>query len=79
MDLADTVRAWSVPDVCFFFCQHDAAGIAAIMERSAVNGEDLLAFTSSSELEEDLHVTPFAARKALKLRDAFLAGAVSLF
>ena len=71
---ADIAKAWSVADVNQFFRQRDAAGVAAVFERNAVNGEDFLAFSSADALERDLRLTPFAARKVMRLRVEFLAG-----
>ena len=69
---ADIARAWSVADVATFFRQGDAAGVATTFERNAVNGEDLLSFATAAEICRDLQLTPFAARKVMQLRDAFL-------
>ena len=69
---ADIARAWSVADVATFFRQRDAAGVATTFERNAVNGEDLLSFATAAEISRDLQLTPFAARKVVQMRDAFL-------
>ena len=69
---ADIARAWSVEDVVSFFRQRDAAGVATTVERNAVNGEDLLGFATAADIARDLQLPPFAARKVIRLRDAFL-------
>ena len=58
-----------------FFKSKDAEGLSRHLEQSSVNGLDLLAFQSANALEEDLGVTPFAARKILHLRSQYLEGA----
>ena len=70
---SETVAAWSVRDVAAFHRGRDAEGAAKVMEENSVGGTDLLAFTTWPELQAELRVTPFLARKALTLRDAFLA------
>ncbi len=67
------MAAWSVRDVAAFYRGRDAEGAAKVMEENSVGGTDLLAFTTWPELQAELRVTPFLARKALTLRDAFLA------
>ena len=57
-----------------FYEAHDAAGIAAILAASSVNGADLLSFREPGDLVADLRLTPFAARKALQVRDEYLGG-----
>ena len=75
----EVLRKWTVWEVCFFFSQQDAAGLCTILEQNAVNGADLLSFTSWSDLCSELRMTPFSARKTLRLRDAFLSGTVAMF
>ena len=50
----------------------DAAGIAVRMHDNSVAGTDLLEFANAETLQTDLRMTPFSARKALRLRDAHL-------
>ena len=76
---SDEMRAWTVTEVCFFYGQQDAAGLTTVLEQNAVNGADLLSFTSPADLCADLCMTPLAARKALRLRDAFLRNEISMF
>ena len=63
---------WSVDAVVDFFRSRDAAGIAMRMHDNSVAGTDLLEFESAETLQTDLRMTPFAARKALRLRDVYL-------
>ena len=76
---SDVLRAWTAAEVCFFYGQQDAAGLSSALEQNAVTGADLLSFTWWTDLCHDLRMTPFSARKVLRLQDAFLSGAVSMF
>ena len=42
------------------------------MAANSVNGADLLSFRDPGDLVADLRLTPFAAKKAVQLRDDFL-------
>ena len=48
-------------------------GPADALRASGVAGADLLALNTDVELQKDLKLTPFAARKVLAVRDRFLA------
>ena len=74
-----TVAAWTTDEVAMFFAQQDADGLGNALRGNSVNGSDLLAFTSWMDLHQELHMTPFAAKKILRLRDAFLKGEVGAF
>ena len=69
----DRMQSWSVRDVAQFYESKDAVGLAATLEQNAVSGNDLLAFRGWPELATELRLTAFAAKKAVALRDAFLA------
>lgn len=71
---ADTLAAWTVHEVAVFYEGRDAAGIATVFQQNAVSGSDLASFATWQVLEAELRMTPFAAKKALTLRDAFLSG-----
>ena len=43
-----------------------------VMLDNSVNGADLLLYTEPRFLQADLRMTPFAARKALQVRDLYL-------
>lgn len=64
---------WSVAGVVSFAHARDLAGPATALFASGVNGTDLLDMTGGV-LVDEVRVTPFAARKILAARDAFLAG-----
>ena len=51
----------------------DLAGPAAILGANGVNGADMVTMTETL-LEQELRLTPFAARKVIQARDAFLSG-----
>ena len=68
-----------MPQAAVFLELYAARGTRLRPCRSSVNGADLLAFTASEELVEELHVTPFAAKKILRLRSGFLAGEFPLY
>ena len=71
---ADTLAAWSVHEVAVFYEGRDAVGVAKVFQQNAVNGSDLASFATWQALKAELCMTPFAAKKALALRDAFLSG-----
>ena len=66
------MASWTVSDVQSFFHEHDASGLAGVVLQNAVNGTDLLSFTSWETLQQELCLTPFAAKKMFRLRSAFL-------
>ena len=67
------VAAWQVKEVVAFLGAKDLAGPAAGLFASGVAGADLLEVDEAT-LVRDVRLTPFAARKVLRARDAFLAG-----
>ena len=71
---AGAMRIWSVDGVVAFAHARDLAGPAVTLFNNAVNGADLLAVDLET-LVQDVRLTPFAAKKVLAARDAFLAGA----
>ena len=67
-----SMRSWDVDALVAFFKEKDASGIAKVMLDNSVNGADLLLYTEPRFLQADLRMTPFAARKALQVRDLYL-------
>ena len=67
------MEAWHAKAVMAFVEARDLAGPAASLFSSGVNGSDLLGVDEAT-LVRDLRLTPFAARKVLRARDAFLGG-----
>ena len=65
-------RSSSVDTLVASFKEKDASGIAKIMLDNSVNGADLLLYSEPESLQADLRMTPFAARKALQVRDLHL-------
>ena len=70
----DVLRLWTVEEVGRYYKQQDAEALASVLQANAVNGADLLAFTSWEELATELRATHFAAKKIFRLRQAFLDG-----
>ena len=70
---AELMKTWTVDNVVAFARARDLAGPAAALFSNAVNGLDLLALDLDT-LVNDARLTPFAARKVLSARDAFLGG-----
>ncbi len=66
---AEKLGAWTVAEVAHFYEGADAAGLAVTLQKNAVNGADMAGFSSWEQLAEDIRMTPFAARKVLRLRD----------
>jgi hypothetical protein len=71
--LRSIMCGWSVGGVVSFAHARDLAGPATALFASGVNGSDLVDMTDDV-LVQEVRVTPFAARKILAARDAFLAG-----
>ena len=71
--------SWTVGELASFDAQQDAEGIAAVVKRNAVTGRDLMAFTCGNDVQADLCVSPFLAKKLLSLRDAFVRGDAEAF
>ncbi len=67
------MRSWSVAGVVAFAAARDLAGLASSLFASGVDGADLLQM-DEKVLVSDVRLTPFAARKVLRVRDVFLAG-----
>ena len=65
------MATWTVEDVASFLKKHDLVGPAAYLADNGVDGLDLLDLTFAT-LTSDLRCTPFAARKVVRARDAFL-------
>ena len=59
----------TVDEVAAFFESRDAAGLGRVLQQNAVNGLDLLGFSCWEEIHRDLQVSPFAAKKILRIRD----------
>ena len=62
-----------VDQLAEFLAVRDLCGPAEAMRASGVAGADLLAWGNASEVQVDVRLTPFAARKVLAARDEFLA------
>ena len=71
MNRAEQMRSWTVAETQRFLEEHDLAGPAELTRASGVSGADLLGL-SSDELSSEIRLTPFAARKVVATKDAFL-------
>ena len=66
------MSSWGVDQLADFLSSKDLRGPAEAMRASGVAGVDLLAWRGAAELQADLKLTPFAARKVLAVRDELL-------
>ena len=67
----EQMRSWSVAETGRFLEERDLAGPAEQARMSGVNGADLLQL-SREDLSSEVRLSPFAARKVVATRDAFL-------
>ena len=67
----EQMRSWSVAETGRFLEERDLAGPAEQAQMSGVNGADLLQL-SREDLSSEVRLSPFAARKVVAARDAFL-------
>ena len=65
------MAAWSVNELARFLEERDLAGLAKHLAAQGVNGSDFAALTFD-EFVGDVRVTPFAAKKLVATREAFL-------
>lgn len=63
-----TGKTWNVDAVGSFLEDADLKGPAHVFKQNGVNGKDFAAFTMQ-DLQQELRLTPFAARKVLLARD----------
>ena len=68
---AEQLGLWTCQELRDYLSAHDLAGLAAYLYEQSVNGKDLLHLTEAT-LVNELRCTPFAARKILAARTAFL-------
>ena len=71
----DTMASWSADSLAEHVAAAGLAGAASCLQRAGVSGVDLLSWAAASEIEADLKLLPFSARKLLRWREAFLAAA----
>ena len=72
-DRAEQMKSWPAAGVVAFAKARDLAGPAHVLFASSVNGADLLN-VSKDVLIKEVRLTPFAAAKVIRARDAFLQG-----
>ena len=68
----EMMATWSVNILAEHLAAAGLAGAASWLQRAGVSGEDFLAWAAPSELESDLKLLPFTAKKVLRWRDGFL-------
>ena len=61
-------------ELAHFIEDQDAEALAAMLRNQSVNGADFESFGTHEEVAADLNLTVFAAKKLIRLRDAFLSG-----
>ena len=71
VDRAGQMRAWTAMETVRFMEGHDLTGPAELVRKSGVNGADLLQL-SQQVLCTGVLLTPFATRKVVVTRGAFL-------
>ena len=69
----EAMEAWCVQDVGNLLRHADLQGPAARRQANNVSGEDPFELCAE-RLRDDLKMTPFAARKVVQARNAFLHG-----
>ena len=67
------MRAWTAKGLRSFLESRDMVGPAGHLFAQAMNGEDFAELTETGFVHK-VKVTPFAARKLARLREAFLSG-----
>ena len=67
----EQMQSWCVAELCDFLERADLHGPAQVCRQNGVAGADLLELTEEG-LQTDLRFTPFAARKIVRVRAAFL-------
>ena len=67
------MSSWTVDKLMEFLIGEDMRGPGEALRAAGVNGADFLAWGTPAELQTDLKLTPFTARKLIAVRDAFLA------
>ena len=68
---AEQMASWTCQELRDYLTAHDMAGLATHLHKQSVNGSDFLSLTQV-QLVEELHCSPFAARKLVAARTTFL-------
>ena len=66
------MKSWTTKELSEFVKRKDLEGPSQQLRAQGVSGEDFFSLTQE-ELQHDLRLTPFTARKLARIRDAFLA------
>ena len=70
LDGRAAMAAWSVSDLAAWLSSRDLAGPAGQLRQQGVAGEDFVSATIDG-LVKDVGLSPFTARKLVRLRDGF--------
>ena len=68
----EKMASWTVDELADFLVDKDLQGPANAFRNAGVNGEDFLAWATATELQADLRIAPFTAKKLIRTRDAYL-------
>ena len=69
----ETMAARSVDELAQFVAGQDAAALADMLRSQSVSGGDFVSFEAHEDLTAELKITPFAAKKLIRLRGLFLS------
>ena len=69
----EAMAAWTVDELADFLRGEDLHGPAEDLRKAGVAGKDFLAWGTAAELQADLRVAPFTAKKLLASRDAYVS------
>ena len=65
------MASWTVDELADFLVDKDLQGPANAFRNAGVNGEDFLAWATATEMQADLRIAPFTAKKLIRTRDAY--------
>ena len=68
----DKMKSWTVDELAGFLVEEDLRGPAEALRRAGVNGHDFLLWTTREDLQAELGLPKFTAKKLLAARDLFL-------
>ena len=68
----EKMASWTVDELADFLADEDLQGPADAFKNAGVNGADFLAWATATELQADLRIAPFTAKKLIATRDAYL-------
>ena len=69
----EKMASWTVDELARFLADEDLQGPSEVVRKAGVSGKDFLSWGAPAELQSDLHLAPFTAKKLLATRDAYLS------